>query len=246
MCTVSWWVDGCRRGVVFNRDEKRGRARGKPPEIFQGGGGAVVLGPVDPEAGGTWLGVNAGGLIAGVLNFYPHHQGEISGRRSRGCLLLDLLRSSSGTADVFTALGRPEALRPYRGFILFALDRRGPPSAAAWDGDALKRVPMDPVSGMLTTSSWEPGHCRRVREAIFAGLGPDEAALRRAHTVFDPREPGASPLMVREDAATDSITGIELGKEEARLHFAEVRGNPPIAGEPVHTRLSLEAAGLDR
>lgn len=76
--------------VFFVRDEELGRA-GDPPELREDWPG--ILAPRDPRAGGTWLGVNAGGLLAGLVN----RRGDPlpDGARSRGQLLLGLLQAES-------------------------------------------------------------------------------------------------------------------------------------------------------
>ncbi|UCE87293.1 MAG: NRDE family protein, partial [Deltaproteobacteria bacterium] len=81
-------------------------------------GGAPIVAPRDRQAGGTWLGVNAQGLFAGVLN-RPTERPDPE-RRSRGLLVLDALRAR-------TACEAAESLRrlpggAYNPFNLFLGD----------------------------------------------------------------------------------------------------------------------------
>jgi uncharacterized protein with NRDE domain len=81
--------------VGANRDEMtsrpwRGPGRHWPdrPEVVAG---------QDLEAGGSWLGVNDHGLVAGVLN-RPGALGPAPGRRSRGELVLEALDHADADA----------------------------------------------------------------------------------------------------------------------------------------------------
>lgn len=76
----------------------------------------------DRTAGGTWLGLNAAGVIAGVLN-RPGSLGPAPGKRSRGELPLIALQQGSArrAADAVMALNAGE----FRSFNLVLADRDG-------------------------------------------------------------------------------------------------------------------------
>lgn len=70
MCTVTWLADPAGGYALwFNRDERRTRPPGLPPAAAAAGD-MPYLAPIDAEAGGTWLAVNAAGVTVGLLNHY--------------------------------------------------------------------------------------------------------------------------------------------------------------------------------
>lgn len=70
MCTVSWDTSSTADLLWFNRDEQRSRSVAEPPRQHNLPEGLSVLSPVDPDGGGTWIGVNECGLIVCLLNAY--------------------------------------------------------------------------------------------------------------------------------------------------------------------------------
>lgn len=104
--------------LAANRDEMVTRpwlppARHWPerPEVMAG---------LDLEAGGTWLGLNDHGVVAGILN----RQGSLgpqAGKRSRGELVLEALdHAEASEAAIALSHLAPEA---YRAFNLLVADR---------------------------------------------------------------------------------------------------------------------------
>src|SRR5215216_7014388 len=82
--------------VAANREESRTRPSQAP---FQWAGNPTVRAGRDQLAGGTWLGVNATGLVVAVTN--RPGDSDVT-RRSRGLLCLDTLRCDSpGSARSF-------------------------------------------------------------------------------------------------------------------------------------------------
>jgi uncharacterized protein with NRDE domain len=99
--------------VAANRDEFHAR-----PSATAGFWPAEpeILGGRDLEAGGTWLGATRGGRFAAVTNV--REPGRPAGRRSRGALTADFLRSAASPADYAANL----ALDDYAGFNLLLAD----------------------------------------------------------------------------------------------------------------------------
>ena len=102
MCTLVLGLELDRRWPVIvaaNRDELLAR----PAEgwaVRGGGDGPRSATPIDLEAGGTWIGVSARGIFAGLTNFHLR-PGEVPdrSRRSRGELVpLALSRASAASA----------------------------------------------------------------------------------------------------------------------------------------------------
>ena len=97
--------------IGANRDEMGDRPWAVParhwPERPQTTAG------LDKTGGGSWLGINDYGLIAGVLN-RPGTLGPIAGKRTRGELVLEALDHADATtaADALCHIN-PDAYRPF-------------------------------------------------------------------------------------------------------------------------------------
>lgn len=100
--------------VAANRDEFHAR-----PSAAAGFWPAEpeILGGRDLEAGGTWLGATRSGRFAAVTNVREPDQA--AGRRSRGALTAEFLRSTSSPANYAANL----ALDNYAGFNLLLADQ---------------------------------------------------------------------------------------------------------------------------
>lgn len=231
MCTLSWWLNGVERGVLFNRDEKRARAYGRPPERVEFNSESAALMPYDPDAGGTWIGVNDRGLIVAILNNYPYFQSVDDGKRSRGLLVTDLLRDASDVETV-ERLVRTTELWRYRGFVLFAYGLKDDPIALRWDGEGLESLVLSGKDALpvLTTSSVRRDDCESFRGSRFANCPREPEALRQQHQYYHAPDPALGSLMSREDAGTDSITEIELFEDHAEMCYQSVRGMVPTLG----------------
>ena len=72
-----------------------------------------VVAGLDQQAGGSWLGINDQGLVAGIMN-RPQSLGPAAGKRSRGELVLEAL-DHADAREAAAALAEldPEAYRPF-------------------------------------------------------------------------------------------------------------------------------------
>ena len=110
--------------LAANRDEYLDRVADAPRRLGQS---PLVWGGQDRRAGGTWLGLNACGLLVGLTNRRTKDQAPNDpARRSRGLLCLDVLQCRSAAEAV--AWFRCEPPHRYNPFNLFIVD----PLEAYW------------------------------------------------------------------------------------------------------------------
>ncbi|MFQ5683904.1 MAG: NRDE family protein [Candidatus Binatia bacterium] len=116
MCTLALYFqefDDYPLIVAANRDEYFNRPS-DPPEVLNHD--PFIFGGKDLRAGGTWLGSNQYGLLAGILNQRSGTGAEPASVRSRGLLCLDILVARD-TSEVCHLLGK-QAGTEYRPFNL--------------------------------------------------------------------------------------------------------------------------------
>ncbi len=160
MCTlaVAFRVD--RRWslvVAENRDERLGRAS-ESWALRDGQGGIRVAAPRDAVAGGTWIGVSARGVFAGLTNYHaPLDWYPDPDRRSRG-EIVNLALASPTAAAARVALAGAQAER-WNPFHLVVADAS---SAFLWwfDGERASLEPLDPGLHVVTERS-PHGRCPR-------------------------------------------------------------------------------------
>jgi uncharacterized protein with NRDE domain len=178
VCTLALAFQADRRWplvVAANRDERLGRASEDwalraPP------GAPRHAAPRDGVAGGTWIGVAASGLFAGVTNFHasPGHPPDPS-RRSRGEIVTRMLGQPSAAAARELA-GRTEA-GAHNPFHLLVADAA---TAFLWwyDGDTSAIEELGP--GLHVATERDPRGRDPRGEALRAGwpVDPSPARLR--------------------------------------------------------------------
>src|SRR4051794_34431840 len=142
--------------VGANREEFYARG-GDPPRRLDG---AEAVGGIDPAHGGTWLGVNADGVLVAVTNCFKTYVPPSP--RSRGLLARELLRCAS--AAEATALATRELDGgPYAGCNFLCADQHGATVVQA--GDWLRVQPLPPGVHVLSNRDLNDPGDRRV---VFA------------------------------------------------------------------------------
>src|SRR5262245_43132324 len=123
--------------VGANREERYDRP-GAPPHLLDGPCRAAA--GVDPQAGGTWLGVNDRGVLVAVTN-RPKLQPPAH-PRSRGLLARDLLLNCPRAADAVEAAKCELSDNRYAGCNLVVADRER--AVVLHAGDWLSVWPLPP------------------------------------------------------------------------------------------------------
>ena len=251
MCTTSWAATTDGYVLWFNRDERRERPPARPPRVWRGAGTPFVA-PVDGLAGGTWLAVNARGVTVCLLNLYlgpPAAWPPAPDRPrppSRGHLVADLA-ALPDVASIMSALP-PERAAVFAPFTLVALDPRGRPTRADWDGARLQWRRGADVDPFVSSSGFDPD---RVLEARAAAFGRAHAAARdgdardwredfqRGH---DPARGPLSVCMHRPEARTVSLSQVTVGAASVALRYGEGPACGAVLGPPVALARARDAA----
>lgn len=128
--------------VGANREEMYARG-GEPPRIFDGP--LPFICGTDPQAGGTWLGVNQHGVLAALTN---RVKSSLPAKpRSRGLLVRDLLACASAT-DALNLACRELSSNQYAGCNVLVADIQRVEVIQA--GDWLRVRPLTPGIHVLT------------------------------------------------------------------------------------------------
>ena len=227
MCTVTWSRNPDGLTLLMNRDELWSRGAAEPPRELDRDG-MPVLAPLDTDAGGTWIAVNAAGVVLCLLNRYPSNEpgwqrpagaGESapSPRESRGALVLRH-SSARSAAEVPVRLARAD-LRRYSPFTLLAIDRDTDPSLSRWDGFRLEVARAEPP---IASSSFDEQAVIAARVATYraiVGAEPTRDALRAYHRSHLPHRGPYSVCAHRDDGGSRSLTEVHVGADEIVMRY---------------------------
>ena len=213
MCTVTVVPDGRGVRLVCNRDEQRTRPAASPPQIHALGARRAVF-PLDPQGGGTWIGVNDAGLVVALLNRQPSAVGPDLPKRSRGLIVRQLLHLGSLPA-VAAAIGTIDPC----GFAAFEIvtwhDRHV--AIAASNGTEPIRISQRPLDAPLlfTSSSLGDALVASPRRRLFQRMVDRSRdgwlkGQARFHDHQWASRPEISVRMERPDALTVSRTTVDV------------------------------------
>ena len=124
MCTIILlykWIPSCPIILAGNRDEFLDRSS-LPPRLWNFShqeDSIKIFSGRDKKAGGTWLGINRFGVVAGVTNYFTGSRDPT--KNSRGSLVLDCL-SGEDPDQILNTL-TPEKTSAYNPFNLFCLSQ---------------------------------------------------------------------------------------------------------------------------
>jgi uncharacterized protein with NRDE domain len=254
MCTLAIYfkvAPGWPAVIAANRDEFLDRPASGPTTLCEN---PRVIGGKDLRAGGTWLGINEFGVVAGLLNRRSASQARADAR-SRGLLCLDVLRRRS--AREAAEFARSQRAGDYNPFNLLIASRDA--AFVAYNrGAEIDLVELTPGLHMLTNLDVDDFECPKISRAYerFAALGArdqfraDALAMRHAlaslladhETQLDSRQAGsdaprANALCLHLDSyGTRCSSLIFLGAAESRIAHFFAPGAPcrtPYEAAPV-------------
>jgi hypothetical protein len=237
MCTVT--VVPTRHGfrLACNRDELDTRPAALRPRWRTIASRTAVF-PVDPQSGGTWIGVNAAGLALALLNRNDRSGVQQSGhaKRSRGLIVPSLLGHTTA-AGVLEALGSLEQAS-YEPFHLCAVEP-GEVGFVSSDGCELsiERHPLvRPV--LFTSSGLGDSLVIAPRSKLFDDLVlANECSWlegqARFHTHQWPERPHLSVLMRRDGARTVSRSVIDVAGTTIRFRYRPIPDIQSVPGTSV-------------
>jgi hypothetical protein len=240
MCTITIvpFEHGFR--LACNRDERRDRPKALLPAAHRLGSVTSVF-PIDPLGPGTWVGVNAFGLAAALLNRTTHPRaGEHRPSRSRGCLLPMLLDCAS-LPEVLERWARIDSsmFNSYR-VVFVHRDEIAVATAdreSSWVVQAVLTIPL-----LFTSSSLGDAAVERPRQDLFdrmfAGTHASwPEAQRRFHRHRWRERPEISVSMERVDAKTVSYTAIDVQPDCVELAYHDLDAHQSKT-LPLKTRLT--------
>ena len=211
--------------IAANRDEMLARAWDPPGPHWPDRPG--VVGGRDRLAGGSWLGLNASGVAAAILN-RTDSLGPAAGKRSRGELVLDALdhNEARDAAEALAALD-PEA---YRTFNLVIADNTGAYWLRSRDGKGpVEAQKVPPGLSMITSANLSDmknfriaTYLPRFREAAEPDPGAGDWSawqeiLASRHSDPDAGPSGAMCIVTDYGYGTVSSSLIALASPEASI-----------------------------
>ena len=226
MCTVTVLHRQHAIIISMNRDEQRARLAEQPPSLWPN---STLTAPQDAAAGGTWMGVNAQGHWACILNSYvPYTPPQAP--PSRGSIIPMLLASDDPRTALMTL-----ACEPYRPFRIML----GTPSGWElfhWNGQTLSpEAKSDGHDFMISSSSWNIEAVLNARHAAFAawqaqGSRYDDAGIATIHRWQEAGFEREGILMARPETHTTSLTQIVLGAQAVpSMHYWPAEVLTPIS-----------------
>jgi len=241
MCTLAISLGADRRWpvvVAANRDERTGR----PSEgwaLRTTPRGARWAGPRDVQAGGTWIGVSARGVVAALTNFHaPLDWYPDLDRRSRGDLV-PLALEAGGAAEAEAALAAVDAAA-FNPFHLVVADHG---HAVLWwyDGERTGLTRLGPGLHLVTETSPHGLGARGDLVRSRWPVDPSPARLRELLTLHAPPHPAGAATCIHMDphygTRSSAVLRLTPGLGHAELYAAD--GRPCLM--PLEDRSALLA-----
>ncbi len=147
MCTVVYLPSENGVCLASLRDENPARPKANKPAFVQNEN-VPFLSPTDPEAGGTWIGVNELGSVIVLLNGgFVNHEKRNLYRKSRGLIVAELLATEMPVIE--WSMMDMEEIEHYT-LVVFT---EGNLFQLVWDGHQKHRIMLDNSKPHLWSSS---------------------------------------------------------------------------------------------
>ena len=227
--------------VACNRDEQRSRPLATPPNVTDIAG-VPTLFPTDNPSGGTWLGANAHGLVATLLNVNPFEPVETPANASSRGEIIPLLLAAENVPTALRLIARRD-LSAYAPFCLVLLDDENVVTVRQVRGE-VEFSPLEPRDRPLFyTSSGLGDHLvEGQRRELFKGWSKkrwDAARQDAFHSHAWIEWPELSVNMSRSDACTVSFSTVAITPKNVTMNYHA--GAPDAAAE--ETQLQLSRSG---
>jgi hypothetical protein len=223
MCTVTVVPHQTGIRVMCNRDERRSRPAALPPQVHDLGGRRAAF-PVDPQGGGSWVGVNDAGIGVTLLNVSgPSHSSRQEPKRSRGLIVPEILWCGS-LSNVLDTVASLDA----RLCEMFQLVVTHGFTVVDATGDGVRTVIRRQITVdtplLFTSSSLGDALVEAPRQQLFQRMVVERRSgwLRgqeRFHRHQWPSRPEISVRMERDDALTVSRTVVDVTRERRSLSY---------------------------
>jgi hypothetical protein len=241
MCTVAFVpLRGGGYALGHNRDERRTRSRGLPPERLDRDGRTIVA-PRDPDGGGTWIGLHDDGATLCLLNATESRPQRLPPEPiSRGLILWEMLHLDGADAIGSRLADLESELRGVRAFHLVVAEpsRDGRLASSVrfrWDGGALERDDHEGlrlyVSSSLDQTGAEQARASSWRRFCERHEEIGSAELREWLASHEPERGPLSVCMHRPEARTVSRTLITVTPESIDLSYLEGSPCSPVCPE---------------
>lgn len=234
MCTLHLFFQIFDEAPVLfaaNRDELLARPWAPPSFLEQD---PWIFGPRDVLAGGTWLGVNAGGVLVGLAN----HEGTLSRPQtpsycSRGAVVLETLRRTTAEeAAEFSAAAAPAC----KSYTLLTADPDGAFVVERTPhGTSLHR--LAPGCHVITNARFRDPRdprarrvLRRMGDLVSRGRVPTAEDLRQLLADHEVDDDAAKPVCVHPKDTppfgTSSASAVRIGADRCVASFLFASGPP--------------------
>ena len=216
MCTVSFLPMPTGFALAMNRDEKKSRVKGENPHKARTGR-HLSLHPSEP-GGGTWIGINQGGLALALINWHAEPLNERA-TISRGIVVPYLLGADtlSRAAILFASLPLTH-INPFRLIAASLSEQRL--QEWRWNGDCLTLSRKTWARAHWFSSGHDEAGVAKAREKTARGTRGTLSHLRHLHRSHRPERSAFSVCMHREDAETVSYTEILAYSRGAEMRHA--------------------------
>ncbi len=244
MCTLSIAPDGLGGfNLVSNRDESRNRSSATLPQCHRERGYRVLM-PIDPQGGGSWIGLSDEGRAACLLNGAREaHESMPPYAKSRGLVLKDSFawENPREFLENYPLKEIPPERLSIELFTLVLLGIEPSPwiEVLRWNGEEreIEQLAPDKPQVLSATKLYSKDSIKQTEERFkgFMEQSSDPPTLEELKRFNEGEryrlkmeKAGESPV---EELDTLSTTALSFGPERLRMEFLDIRNNVEAAVE---------------